>query len=132
MPVVKGFFDARTRAFVAVGFPNSERATLQIDTGFNGAILVGDQTADRLGLPAASPSSAFVDVLPAGSAQAFRVRIAEIDVPWLGQVRTIGGMIYPNEAPRPRGEPEGLLGTGLVHPNRLLLDYLNDIVEIGD
>ena len=126
MPIERGFFDARTRAFMALGFP-VRVATLQIDTGFNGDVLVGDLTAQGLGLVT---TPAFIMVHPAGNSQPFRVQISQINVTWLGQARLINVFVYPNEQPRPRGAADGLLGTGLIHPDRLVMDYINDVVEI--
>ncbi len=124
----RGYFDGQTRAFINLRFPGG-LANLQIDTGFNRHVLIGDATAARLGLNAIP---GFVMAQPAGSAQPFRVAIAHVDVMWLGQLRRLDVLIYGNEQPRPRGEPDGLLGTGLIHPGKLVLDYLSGIVEISE
>ena len=126
MPVLRGYFDAKMRAFVAFRVPGGS-ANLQIDTGFNRQVLIGDVIAARLGV---IPSSGFILVHPAGNAPPFRVQSARVHVTWLGQPRRIDVLVYENEQPLARGEPDGLLGTGLIHPNKLTLDYLNDIVEI--
>ena len=128
MAVLRGFFDTKTRAFVGFILPGGV-ANLQIDTGFNRQVLVGDLTAARLGV---APSSGFVMVQAAANTMPFRVQAARVHVTWLGQPRRIDVLVYENEQPRRRGEPDGLLGTGLIQPDRLLLDYLNDIVEISN
>lgn len=123
----RGFLDARMRAFIALRL-GSGHANLQVDTGFNAEVLIGNLTAAQLGVV---PETAFIDLYPAGSGSPFRARIGHVDVAWLGQFRRIDVLVYENEQPRARGEPDGLLGTGLIHPNKLTLDYLNDIVEIS-
>lgn len=129
MAAVKGYFDAKTRAFVEMVAASGQRAHLQIDTGFNGAVLIGDLTAQRLGV---SAFTGYEDVQPAGSAAPFRVGMATLDASWLSRTRRIDVMVWQNEVPKGRGEPDGLLGTGLIHPGKLLLDYINGIVELSD
>jgi hypothetical protein len=131
--MVHGYIDNRLRPCVRLDFDNGAHINVLIDTGFNGELFVGEDTAKRIGvlmLPY------WRDVAVAGGGPSVRVLEGEVEVDWTsaGTVpgrRLLTVFVFAPEPPHRRGEPDGLLGMGLIAPDTLFIDCLNSIVRVA-
>lgn len=93
-----------------------------IDTGFNGKLFLGDELAAELDF---HPTGFFHHVsYGVGSG---RVSIAEGELLWKGAIRSIEVFVSSNvRRVRDVSEPEILIGTGLIFPDVLTVDLLEE------
>lgn len=97
-----------------------------IDTGFNGKLFLGDELAGELDF---RPTGFFERVsYGAGSG---RASIAEGEVRWKGSRRAIDAFVASNVTRTNNvSEPEILIGTGLLFPDVLTIDFLDEYWKI--
>jgi predicted aspartyl protease len=100
-----------------------------VDTGFNGDLHMTRTVALQLGFSLQGAK----DVVEFADGRSEKVEIGHGEIDWLGGTRRIKLLASP-EPPRPRiprdGEPVALLGTGLLAPHILLIDFEAGTVEI--
>jgi predicted aspartyl protease len=124
MAKVTGSIDDRGRPVIRLEFADDSHLFI-VDTGFNGDMIVSAATARAMSL------SRDEDVVRVefGDGRASQVVQAEAKLTWLGQTRLMRVLI--SEAWHPRAEePSGLIGTGLLSPHLLLIDFASRLVEI--
>lgn len=128
MGTVLGSIDDRQRPLVRLTYADGEESLLAlVDTGFNGDLYVAESVARRAGFERTDFES---EVKLAGGNSAKVVR-GRGTVRWLGQERQVQVFIVADpRRPLPDGEPEALLGTGLISPHILLVDFTARTVEI--
>jgi predicted aspartyl protease len=98
-----------------------------IDTGFNGQLLVSESDIDKLG-PGTTRVIAKVEVA-GGLVQ--KVERAYYQVVWMGEVRLVDVFIgLEDTVPKSSDEPIALIGTALLRPHMLLIDFDAGTVEI--
>lgn len=98
-----------------------------LDTGFNGDVMINVADAEALGV-ILSPLQ--VRVTLAGGQRA-DARQGEVQLEWLGQVRRTRVFVTETQAPPHRdGDPVALIGTRLLAPHLLLIDFEAGTVEI--
>jgi predicted aspartyl protease len=129
LPEIIGHVDLRNRPLVSISIPNYEDNILAlVDTGFNGYLLVHQDNARHLGF---SLPGVEITVELAGHAMR-RFRVADGRVLWFGQVREVPVLLstedYSLVAP---DEPVLLIGTALLNPNKLIVDFTNRSVVIA-
>jgi predicted aspartyl protease len=96
-----------------------------IDTGFNGELMVPAATALSLGVA----FSMEVTTVELGNGARASVRDGEATINWLDDTRRV--RVFVSESWLPTGDaPQGLLGTGLLTPHLLLIDFERKTVEI--
>lgn len=130
MGTIVGSIDNRNRPLVRVSLVDREESLLAlVDTGFNGDLYVTESVARRIGFERTSIKS---QVELAGAALAKIVR-GRGTIQWLGQERRVQVFIAADpRRPPPEGDPEALLGTGLLAPHILLVDFTAMTVEIEE
>jgi predicted aspartyl protease len=98
-----------------------------VDTGFNGGLFIAAADAAALGVPL---NDIKVKDKLAGGVQQSVVR-TKWSINWFGEQRTVDVLVSlePGHTLRP-DEPVALLGTALLRPNLLLIDYDDRAVEI--
>jgi len=106
---VEGHLDELNQAFLTFDFGQGP-LDFHIDTGFSGTLIIGEELFDRS------------RAIPAGTIEAelaaHQVWIYErfdIQFTWLGQEALVRALIGPGK--------ECLIGTELLHPHRLEIDY---------
>ncbi len=125
-----GSIDARRRPLVRITRVGAAESFLAlVDTGFNGDLHMSEGAAARLGfdLRAEKEIVEFAD----GRREAVRLGYGTIE--WLGVPKPVSIFVSPDIAgPRSLrdGDPEALVGTGLLSPNILLMDFDAMSVEI--
>jgi len=126
-----GHVDARDRPLLLLSLPGQDDDLLvTVDTGFNGQILVHDVPALRL-----SYESTGVDVWVEFADGARRtVQLASSSIIWFGRQRTVDLWIARATSPRHPipDEPLGIIGTGLVSPHRLTIDFMTRRVVLSE
>jgi predicted aspartyl protease len=126
-----GHVDARNRPIVLLPLPNDADGLLvTIDTGFSGQLLIHDTDLVRL-------KCELTDLdLPVELADRRKaiLAVARGEIVWFGALRTVDMLVATTERPSPSlpDEPSALLGTGLLNPNRLTVDFATRRVVISD
>ena len=128
MRTVLGGIDERQRPVVRLLLADRDESFLAlVDTGFNGELYVTDSVALRLGFERTSNDT---PVRLAGDKIVTVVRSAG-RIKWLGRELRVQVLIAADTGGRQiEGEPDALLGTGLLSPHILLVDFTAMTVEI--
>jgi predicted aspartyl protease len=123
-----GSVDLRGRPVVRIGRADGGDDFLAVvDTGFNGELLVSEEDVERIGV-AVSRVAATVE-LAGGLLQ--DVVQAKIEIMWMGRPRLVDIFIGIESTLRKHiDEPIALVGTGLLKPHLLLIDFDVGTVEI--
>jgi predicted aspartyl protease len=127
---MRGRVDARRRPIIDLSFAEPAGAYASIpalvDTGFNGDVIVeGGRLRD---IPCRLLDwYEHVDVVGGTAA----VRVAESSVHWLGEVRTVTVLITLSDKTPRRGDPIAAVGTRLLHPASVTIDFLEEFVSIA-
>jgi predicted aspartyl protease len=121
---VIGSIDARGRPVVRVD-GNDDSLLVVVDTGFNGDLMVTLEAARSLGIVVGADETN----VELGDGTVARVYEARTTIDWLGEQRSVRVLV--SSAWRSGGDdPVGLLGTELLKPHLLLVDFGKDTVEI--
>jgi predicted aspartyl protease len=125
-----GHVDSRDRPIVSLTLPGQDDSLLVIvDTGFNGQLLIRDNDAARLNC-----GSARVELTVEMADRRSRVlKRARGSIFWFGRQRNVDVWLSaePHRAALPE-EPVGLLGTGLLSPHRLTIDFASRRAVINE
>jgi predicted aspartyl protease len=123
-----GSVDLRGRPVVRIAPIHGEDEFLAIiDTGFNGQLLVSEPDLVKLG-PGTTRVSATVEVA-GGLIQ--DVERAHYQIMWMGKPRLVDVFIsLDTSLPSASDEPIALIGTALLRPHLLLIDFDVGTVEI--
>lgn len=125
-----GSIDQRRRPLVRVSRADGEDAFLAlVDTGFNGDLYMAESVARQLGFELRAGKT----IVELADRRFQLIRHAKGTIRWLGGPRRVEVFVAPDqEQNRPLGpdEPVALLGTGLLSPNVLLLDFSDMTIEI--
>jgi predicted aspartyl protease len=123
-----GSVDLRGRPVVRIAHMQGEDEFLAIvDTGFNGQLLVSESDLLQFG-PGTTRVSATVEVA-GGLVQ--EVERAYYQIMWMGKSRLVDVIISIDTRRLSAGdEPIALIGTGLLKPHLLLIDFDAGTVEI--
>ncbi len=119
-----GSVDDRGRPLVRLSGEHDD-LLLTVDTGFNGDLFVSRFGAQMLGL---TPTGRATAVELGDGSTAF-VEAARITLVWLGESRPIRVLVTNIWKP-PVDDVVGLLGTGLLSPHRLVIDFTAGTVDI--
>lgn len=128
MRTLIGSIDLRRRPIVRIDKEGREDGFLALlDTGFNGELLVSQTDAEVLGFARRAGTS----TAELAGGQVYELSRGQGEILWLGRKRRVDVLISA-EATRPRrdGEPVALVGTRLLAPHMLLIDFLSSTVEI--
>ena len=119
-----GSVDDRGRPLVRIP-GQADDLLLTVDTGFNGDLFLSRFGAQMLGV--AQTGRATTVELGYGST-AF-VEAARVTIPWLSEYRPIRVLITDVWKPT-TDDVVGLLGTGMLSPHRLMIDFAARTVDI--
>lgn len=114
-----GSINARREAWLRVRTSGGETLDFLIDTGFDGALVLPRAEATRLSLTVLGR----VPIIGVGRMRSV-ADIAELEVEWLGENRAVEVIISDGE--------DSLLGTLMLDGSRLVVDYVNYTVTVGD
>jgi predicted aspartyl protease len=131
MARLTGHVDARGRPVVALETATREPFIALVDTGFNGELMVSELDAKLLGFEVSSTSH---EAVLAGE-QRSRLYEGTGLVSWMGaprRVRLLVSVNPPTRGVRPETDPVAMIGTGLLTPHLLLIDYRTGTVEIEE
>jgi predicted aspartyl protease len=128
LPKLLGSVDLRGRPVVRIGRGDGGDDFLAVvDTGFNGQLLVSESDIGKLG-SGTTRVSAKVEVA-GGAVQ--KVGRAYYQIVWMGRQRLVDVFIgLETTSPKPDDEPIALIGTALLRPHLLLIDFEAGTVEI--
>ena len=131
MSEIIGHVDARDRPIVSLSVPGQEDQFLVIvDTGFNGQLLIHDAAATRLNC-----ESRRVDVRVEFADRGSRILdLGRGSIVWFGRHQEVDVWITTAEPGRTTtaDQPIGLLGTGLLSPHKLTVDFATRRVVISE
>jgi predicted aspartyl protease len=101
-----------------------------LDTGFDGEIYCNQSDAIALGVRL---SGGVERVELAGGVKA-TVQRGELEITWMGRVHTACALISGIQRTKPAadGEPAALIGSSLLRPHLVLLDYSAMTIEIEE
>jgi predicted aspartyl protease len=119
---IAGHVDLRNRPLVNVAIPGHEDPILAlIDTGFNGYLLVHEDIAQRLCF-ISTGTTTMVEF--AGHARR-KLYVADGQIIWFGELTPVPVLVSTEDRPRPAipDEPIALIGTGLLNPHKLVVDF---------
>ena len=126
MPKIIGSVDTLGRPLVRIGVVARDDAALgTVDTGFNGELMMTAGDAAALGVTVLEGSR---DV-ELGHGQSVGVHVGRLRVRWLDAERDAAVLISDRASPTVSG-PVLLIGTKLLKPHLLLIDFASDTVEI--
>lgn len=106
---MEGYIDELNQAFLTVDLGQGP-LDFQIDTGFNGAFVIGDELFE---LPDAVPQGPVIADLAADNSQTFEA--FDIQFKWLDEDVMTRLLVGPGT--------DCLIGTAMLNPHRLELDY---------
>ena len=104
-----GFLDDPDEAFLTIDFGQGP-LDFQIDTGFSGTLIVGEELFDR---SQAAPAGSIEAQLAAD--QTWTYERYDVQFAWMGQRALVRILVGPGK--------ECLLGTEMLNPHRLEIDY---------
>jgi predicted aspartyl protease len=119
---VVGHVDLRNRPLANISISGREDAVLAlIDTGFNGHLLMHEDVAEQFGL-VMTGAAARVEL---AGRELRQFSVADGRILWFGELRQVPVLISADESPRRGGpdEPLVLLGTALLNPHKLIVDF---------
>jgi predicted aspartyl protease len=127
LPELVGHVDDRERPLVRVSLPDQERSFLAlVDTGFNGWLLMEAVDAVELGFVLREVA---VSVELAGRGQS-RLGTAHGHILWFGQRQLIEVLVSTGGGIGSPDQPVALLGTRLLNPHVLKVDFQTRLVSI--
>ena len=97
-----------------------------IDTGFNGEVMLAAGDAGALGVFVSEDAE---DVEP-GHGEMVDVRVGRLRLKWLDVERDVVVLVSDRETLTREGNPILLIGTRLLKPHLLLIDFAQGTVEI--
>ena len=106
--------------------PNSEDFLALVDTGFNGHLMMGSQTAKTLGVELTGDAT----TVELGNGASTSVYQGFTEVHWLGRSSRAQVLASSSWVVRNPDAPVALVGTGLLRPHLLLVDFESATVEI--
>lgn len=118
MPQESGSVNAFREAVVKIRFVKAEVLECIVDTGFDGALILPGDVAERLRLPVVA-RLAFE--LVGGARMTADVALGDIE--WLGQRRTVEIILSEGN--------DSLIGTEMFEGCRLLIDYTSRSLSIS-
>ena len=124
MAKVIGSVDLRGRPVIRIDGKH-ESLLFVVDTGFNGALMVGREAARALAI---DPITRETDV-ELGDGKTVLVNEGRATIQWMGQSRRVRVFVSNDWLPSD-DDPVGLLGTDLLAPHLLLIDFASGLVEI--
>jgi clan AA aspartic protease len=119
MALEDGSVNARREAWLRVRTSGGETLDLLIDTGFDGALVLPRSEATRINLTVLGR----VPIIGVGRMRSV-ADIVEREVEWLGEQRAVEVIISDGE--------DSPLGTLMLDGSRLVVDYVNYTVTVGD
>ncbi len=125
MAKVIGSVDDRGRPVVRLE-GKVESLLVVVDTGFNGDLMVTRAGAQALGLPLTGRTSG----VELGDGSRREINEVRAKISWLGEEREIWVLVADNWVPKSPDDPVGLLGTELLPPHLLLVDFTARTVAI--
>ena len=127
-----GSVDQRRRPIVRVELPDNRTGILALpDTGFNGDILCDHRDLETLNV---TLQTGYSTVELAGGVMQ-EVHRGWTRIIWLGRHRRVDVIVLIHKAATPlpaADEPVALVGTGLLWPNLLMIDFNAQTVEIEE
>ena len=112
-----GFLDEFDRAYLTLE-PGPAPLDFEIDTGFHGTLVIGEEVFDPLAAVPVGPVEADL----AGDQRCI-FESYQIELVWLGQTVRVQVLVGPGK--------QCLLGTVLLSPHRLEIDYTERQVHLG-
>jgi predicted aspartyl protease len=131
--ILAGYIAWGVRPCVLLRTASDIKFPATVDTGFNGQLLMDKDFADRLGVMLVEQDR---PVTLAGGITG-HADVGLLDIEWFNTIRQVGVHILEGENLAPRQpqlippEREVLLGTRLMHPGRLTVDFLEGIVRLS-
>ena len=130
MPTQVGHVDGRRRPLVRVELGGTADDILALmDTGFNGELLLTAEDAVRLGFTRRDGTS----YAQLASGQSVSVQRARGTILWLGRTRRVEALATSEEvSTRHVDDPVALVGTQLLSPHLVLIDFRAGTIEIEE
>ena len=130
MGTAVGSVDELRRPLVRILRVGSEDSFVaRVDTGFNGDLLMSVSTARRLGFRIRMDK----DIVEFADGRREAVQLGHGTIDWLGSQRPTSVYISPDPAQQRLirdGDPVALVGTKLLSPGILLIDFSTKTVEV--
>lgn len=125
MAKVVGAVDDRGRPTIRLRGTSDDFLVI-VDTGFNGNLLLTRSAAQMLGV---DPQRDETEV-ELGDGTRAQLYEADARLNWLGESRRVRVLVSNTWIPTRADDPVGLLGTALLDPHLLLVDFASRSVEI--
>jgi predicted aspartyl protease len=128
--VVSGFFSGTLRPMLMVVSESGKSFSCVIDTAFNGCLWMTERQAAEIGV-SVSQDTRFAVL---ASDQRLKIILGRLCIRWFGEPRVVYVSVVPDlmmrrSAPSPK-EPEILVGTQLLHPDTLVINFLEESVQL--
>lgn len=122
-----GHVDDRGRPVARVTvFGREDDVLATIDTGFNGEVMLVEGDAALLGVVIHEEG----ERVELGHGENVNVRLGRLRIRWLDQDRVVSALIARRREASREGEPVMLIGTELLSPHLLFVDFDKRTVEI--
>ena len=127
MAKLVGAVDDRGRPVVRVAVVGRDDEALAIvDTGFNGEVMLVEGDAPAVGVVWRDEGES----VELGHGESVNVRLGRLRIRWLDRERDVSVLVGERREPTRAGEPVMLIGTQLLSPHLLLVDFEARTVEI--
>jgi predicted aspartyl protease len=126
-----GHVDGRNRLLVSLPVPDSDDNVLvAIDTGFNKELLIDRAHVGRF----KCELTEVAEQVEIADHTRHSFVLAHGQIVWFGRLREVDILVPPTARPRAllADEPVGLLGTGLLTPHKLMVDFATRRVVITE
>lgn len=126
LPKIFGSVDPLGRPTVRIAVVGREDEVLAtIDTGFNGEVMTTAGDAASIGVEILEDS----ERVELGDGNAIDVRLGRMTIDWLGRQRVVA-VFVSGHTRSSSGGPALLIGTALLRPHLLLIDFGAETVEV--
>ena len=127
MAKLLGAVDQRGRPVVRITVLGHEDEILAtIDTGFNGEVMIVEGDAAAVGVRMREDG----ERVELGHGESVNVRLGRLRIRWLDTEREVSVFVGARREPSREGEPIMLIGTRLLSPHLLFIDFEEKTVEI--
>ena len=127
LPKLVGSVDHLGRPVVRVAVVGRDDDVLAtIDTGFNGELMLAAGDAAAIGVKLLEDA----EEVELGDRSAIAIKLGKLRLRWLDTERDVTVFVSPRKDPTREGSPVMLIGTRLLAPHLLLIDFAANTVEI--
>lgn len=126
MPEMRGRVDGSRQPYLTIDVANGLSFSGLVDTGFDAKLFIDEPTATRIG----ARYTGNHECLDVAHGQTITVDIYELEIIWFNVLLRVEALVLPNDPANPALEFRNLIGTELLSPDTLVIDFGAPVMEI--